>query len=166
MELVKEVKFNSCRVSLSGEINIVSSGYNDRYVTGHLIGNIEKDHVVFSVDSDALISAILVLEGIKCDSNDYEVFQEQTRKNFERVQKQTRRLEPTTRMRVRNEKSGTTIIVEISSAELADGLNWAIKHAGEKPNLTELQWNAIEYRLDEINAIHARVGKPVVEFKI
>lgn len=154
------------KIMITGNINIYSSGYSDRFICSETNANIEKNGVEFIVDKEDIIKAVLTLENL-----------EDSPKNRDAIKILIDKSELQTWMSATNEKSGS-ITVKITYSELKDGLDWAIRNQLKKtmreefwekikkPELDKDQWRAIEWRLTEINELHQRNGKELCEFEI
>lgn len=140
-------------------LEIVSSGYNDRYVsqTSYLI--LEVDNIRYRIDSDNhYISAYLNLAGMKDNE-----------KNVKKV------IEAINSSKFRQYLYYDDTMVMSTPERINAGIQLALgftRYNGFErttkiaETLSDAEWDAIRYGLNRVNDDHARRGKPVVEFTI
>lgn len=156
-----------------GICNIVSSGYDDRYVVCEGKTEIEIDRVKYQVDHDDFLSAYFKLTGIE---ENYENSLEALKilRNSPSHYQATTYYAPTKSYQYGN--SSTSFFISSRDAIAAGvkvatgfirlndlGIADALKNS---ENLTKNEWVFIKQSLEKINEDHAKQGKPAVEINI
>tara|TARA_B100002049_G_scaffold237336_1_gene228332 strand:- start:15137 stop:15616 length:480 start_codon:yes stop_codon:yes gene_type:complete len=158
------------QISKTGECKIVSSGYEDRYVSTDLEVTIKVEGISFCVSYDDAPKAIAKLRGLDLDdaavlreiamefhvipANYYAVYETQRDDGGYTLSTCVVKLE-----RVRGGIAIATGFRNLSEF----GIDRAKKEA---EGLTEAEKNFIRYGLEQVNKKHRERNQPVVEFAI
>jgi len=157
------------RIHKCGRIDIVSSGYEDRFAMSTTWVIFEKNDIRYRIDGDNFqhIAAYVELAGIQADTVTAEKYAEIA----EKIHSIPWKMSATYRDGFTTGSITTTpdrINAGIKMATGFTGLNEVgISRATEIANtLSHNEWLVIRTGLEKINKLHTEIGKPVVCFTI
>lgn len=142
-------------------LEIVSSGYDDRYVSQSSYLILEVDYIRYRIDSDNhYISAYLNLAGMKdSEKNVKKVIEVINSSKFNQYIYYDGTMVKSTYNRI---DAGLQLALGFPH----QGQTGIEKTIGIAETLSNAEWDAIRYGLNRVNDDHVRRGKPVVEFTI
>jgi|GEM_PF-2689545 len=148
-------------IQRTGTLEITSSGYTDRYVQSQSWANIAVDGITYRVDHEQATRAYMRLSGIADEDGAFWAIQKSPFQMY--ITEQTSATETLT--------VGTTanrIREGIRAATGFPGMNETAKSEAKKvaATLTENEWKIIQAGLARINELHAKSGRPVVNFTV
>lgn len=157
------------KITRTGTLKIVSSGYDDRYVSSECWANIRDDelNITFRVDLDDAAIAYLRLSGIDTTREAIMDAAKTVRASkfttFITAESTTEFGYKTTTFATTSERINAGIAVCTGYPRLNDvGRAEADRKSAD---LTADEWQAIYTGLDRVNRDHARRGKPIVEYQ-
>ena len=162
-------KIEELKISIVGDIEIVSSGYSDRYALSTTWMIIESESVKYRIDNaNDRVPAVLRLAGLEMTDENwsvaYRAIQDGAFNTFATYEVISDVAIVTGRVNTTTARLEAGIDVAIGRQNLNEGGMEKVQEIAS--TLTNDEWLAIEFGLNKVNETHIRKKKPVVEFSI